>query len=88
MIKTYDYFTYKFTLILTFKILSLHDKVSKSISFMIIQLQTKKINLRKFLYSREVSDTENEGCQRDLGQQTVMHVLLMCLRFNQLRIKV
>ena len=88
VIKTCDYFTYRFTLILTFKIFSLYNKVSKSISFMIIQLQIKKISLRKFLYSKEISDIENKGCQYNLSQQTVMYMLLMCSKFNQLRIKI
>ena len=77
--------TYKLTPIPTSKILSLHDKVGKPISSMIIQLRTEKIGLRKFLYSRGVPGIEDEGCGCGLGQQTVMHVLLMCPRFDQLR---
>ena len=43
---------------------------------MIIQLPTEKIGLRKFLYGRLVPGIEDEVCGCDLGQQTVMHVLL------------
>ena len=61
MTETCDCFIYKFTLILTFKILSLYNKISKFISFMIIQLQTEKISLEKFLYSKEILSIKNKS---------------------------
>ena len=49
----------------------------------IVQMQTGKIGLRKFLYEQRVPEVEDREC--DLcsgGEQTIQHILSMCRNFR------
>jgi hypothetical protein len=66
---------YRYTPKPTHKALSLHEKRSKRHSSLLIQMRTEKIGLRDFL----------SHCVCGEGRQTVMHVLMGCRRFQDLR---
>ncbi len=69
----------------THKVLHLHEKLSKRQSSILIQMRTEKIGLKDFLYHRKVPEISDPRCPCGEGRQTVMHVLLRCRRFKDLR---
>jgi hypothetical protein len=52
---------------------------------MLILMRTEKIGLRDFLYQRRVPEITDPHCVCGEGRQTVMHVLMRCRRFQDLR---
>ena len=50
-------------------------------------MRTEKIGLRDFLYQRGVPEITDLHCVCGEGRQTVMHVLMRCRRFQDLRRK-
>jgi hypothetical protein len=48
-------------------------------------MRTEKIGLRDFLYQRGVPEIIDPHCVCGEGRQTVMHVLMRCRRFQDLR---
>ena len=64
-------------------ILRLHEKLSKKLNAIAIQLRTIKINLQTFLYSRK--KVENFMCSCMNSKQTIKHVLFECKRLKRLR---
>ena len=76
---------YRYTPKPTHKVLRLHEKRSKRHSSLLIQMRTEKIGLRDFLYQRGVPEITDPQCVCGEGRQTVMHVLMRCRRFKDLR---
>jgi ribonuclease HI len=76
---------YRYTPKPTHKVLRLHEKRSKRHSSLLIQMRTEKIGLKDFLYQRGVPEITNPQCACGEGRQTVMHVLMRCRTFNDLR---
>jgi hypothetical protein len=58
---------------------------SKRQSSLLVQMRTEKIGFRDFLYQRGVLGITDPQCICGEGRQTVMHVLLRCRRFKDLR---
>ena len=50
-----------------------------------VQMRTGKIDLRKFLYERNVPDIEDTECACGEGEETVRHVLTECSQFSELK---
>jgi len=48
-------------------------------------MRTEKIGLRDFLYQRGVPEITDPQCDCGEGRQTVMHVLMRCRSFKNLR---
>jgi ribonuclease HI len=67
------------------RVLRLHEKRSKRHSSLLIQMRTEKIGLRDFLYQRGVPDVTHPRYACGEGRETVMHVLMRCRRFKDLR---
>ena len=67
------------------KVLQLHEKRSKRHSSLLIQLRTEKIGLRDFLHQRGVPEVTDPYCVCGEGRQTVMHMLMRCRKFRDLR---
>lgn len=76
---------YKYNPKPTHRVLRLHEKRSKRHSSLLIQMRTEKIGLRDFLYQRGVPDIAHPRCACGEGRETVMHVLMRCRRFKDLR---
>ena len=64
-------------------ILRLHEKLSKKLNAIAIQLRTIKINLQTFLFNRK--KVENFMCSCMCNKQTIKHVLFECKRLKKLR---
>ena len=64
-------------------VLRLHEKLSKKLSAITIQLRTIKINLQTFLFSRK--KIESFMCSCMCNKQTIKHVLFECKRLKRLR---
>jgi len=69
----------------THRVLRLHEKLRKRHSSILIQMHAEKIGLRGFLFHRRVPEINDPRCPCGEGRQTVMHVLLRCRRFKELR---
>ena len=69
----------------THKFLRLYEKRSKRHSSLLIQMRTEKIGLRDFLHQKGVPEITNPQCACGEGRQMVIHVLMRCRRFNDLR---
>jgi hypothetical protein len=76
---------YKYTPRPTHKILRQHEGISKRRSSSLVQLRTENIGLRNFLYRKGVPEITDPHCPCGEGRETVMHVLLRCRRFKDLR---
>jgi hypothetical protein len=76
---------YKYNPKPTHRVLRLHEKRSKRHSSLLIQMHTEKIGLRDFLHQRGVPDIAHPRCACGEGRETVMHVLMRCRRFKDLR---
>jgi hypothetical protein len=76
---------YRYTPKPTHKVLRLHEKRSKRHSSLLIQMRTEKIGLKDFLRQRGVPEIIDPRCVCGEGRQTVMHVLMRCRRFKDLR---
>jgi hypothetical protein len=66
-------------------VLKLHQKLSKSLSSILVQMRTGRIGLREYLHSRNVPDIEDDRCQCRQAPQTISHVLLACRWYVRLR---
>jgi ribonuclease HI len=69
----------------TKRTLQLHEGLSKRHSAILVQMRTEKIGLKDFLFNRRVPDATDNKCSCREGRQTVLHILLRCRRFRQLR---
>lgn len=69
------------------KTVSLHRKLRRPQSSIIIQLRTGKIGFRAFLFNRKVPDINSPWCLSCDGQEleTVQHILLKCPAWKELR---
>ena len=77
--------SYRYTPKPTHKALRIHEKRSKRHSSLLIQMRTENIGLKDLLYQREVPEITGPHCVCGEGRQKVMHVLMRCRRFNDLR---
>lgn len=67
------------------KRLKLHEGLTKAQSSLAIQLRTRKIGLRQFLYDRHVPTVPSPACDCGWHSQTVDHILLYCPRYTRSR---
>ena len=74
---------YKITSRFNKTILRLHEKLTKKLSVIAIQLRTTKIDLRAFLYNRK--QIESFMCSCMCNKQTIKHVLFECKKLKRLR---
>lgn len=65
--------------------LILHSDLPKALSAVLVQMCTGKIRLKSFLFEQRVPDIEDPLCECGYGEQTVLHVLLQCRRYIDLR---
>jgi ribonuclease HI len=77
--------TYRHTPVPTKKTLQLHEGLSKRESALLVQLRTEKIGLKDFLFQRKVPDVPSPRCECGERRQTVVHILLRCSMFKDLR---
>ena len=63
--------------------LQLHDKLSKRLSAIAIQLRTTKIDLQAFLFNRKAIESSMCSCMRD--RQTIKHMLFECRKLKEFR---
>ena len=67
------------------KVLYLHDKLSKQVSSLMIQIKTGKIGLKKFLYERNVFSIEDTECACREGKELVRQILTECSQFGEMK---
>ena len=67
----------------TKKTLEVHKNLSKVASALIVQMQTEKIGLKKFLHSRKVPGFDSLECPCRRGLQSVKHLLVKCRLYTQ-----
>ena len=60
------------------KTMRLHARLKRAKTSLITQIRTEKIGLKAFLYSRKVSDVENDQCDCGRIKQTARHLLYEC----------
>ena len=59
----------------------LHDKLSKELSTLAVQMRMAKMGFNRFLFRRRVPGIDSPRCQYRQSEQTVEHVLLACRKF-------
>jgi ribonuclease HI len=77
--------TYRHTPTPTKKVLQLHERLNKQESALLVQLRTEKIRLNDFLFNQHVPDIPSPGCSCGERRQTVVHVILRCSKYKDLR---
>ena len=77
--------TYRYAPRPTEKVLRLHEGLSKRESALLVQMRTEKIGLNDFLFSRRVPGITSPRCECGERRQTVVHVLLRCRIYKDLR---
>ncbi len=69
------------------KTMKMHDDFQKAESILAIHIRTECIHLNIYLHSRNVSDTNSLRCNCKWSHQTMKHVLMHCLNWLHLRLK-
>ena len=62
----------------TSKVLQLHQTLKKAESSILIQMRTRCIGFRKFLYGCRVPDIDSPMCARGGGEETAEHITMLC----------
>ena len=62
----------------TSKVLLLHQTLKKAESSILVQMRTRCIGLRKFLYGCRVPDIDSPMCACGGGEETAEHIAILC----------
>ncbi len=69
------------------KMIKMWNDFQKVESTFIIYIRIKRINLNVYLHFRNISDADSMQCDCDWNHQTTKHVLMHCLNWLHLRLK-
>ena len=69
------------------KTIKMQNDFQKAESSLATHIQTERIDLNAYLHFRNVSGTDNSRCDCEWSHQTAKHVLMHCLNWSHLRLK-
>ena len=67
------------------KVIHLQDKLPKLVSLLMVQMRTRRMNLKKILDERNVPSIEDTKCKCREGEESVRHILIEWSRFGDMR---